>query len=162
MALSNKDMIGRGTSDLLPSLEDGCPHSQVELAKLGDMVKSLKDEYTRASSTLSELESLYSQCSGRLSDWHALIGRIDGIFESLSKPGTGSAKEEQMRAAEIRLWSMIASGVLSLGLSQGVFGGDDEALVIQRVLSHWTIVRNGDGESTRTLLVKKDKLIVIN
>lgn len=163
MALSTKDTTGRGTSDSVLSSEDGflCETTvpgpgNVELAKLGDMVKSLKDEYIRASTTLRELESLYSQCSSRLSDWGALIVRIDGIFDSLCKPGTGSAKEEQMRAAETRLWSIVTGGVVSLGLCHTVFGGDDDRLAEKLGMFGLRLtVSNGDGESTLSCQKRK-------
>lgn len=159
MALSIKDTTGRGTaSDLFVSSEDGSlpgpgtGPGNVELAKLGDMLKSLKDEYTRASSTLSEMGSVFETCSGRLGDWYQLIERINGVFDSLNEPSSGSVREEQQKAAEIRLWSIVTGGVCSLGLSHTVFGGDDDGGLAEKLgkFGMRPTVDNEDGESTRT------------
>lgn len=64
----------------------------------------------------------------RLADWYKLMKRVDGVFEDLSKPSS-SAKEKQQKAAETRVWSIVAAGLFSLGLSYTVFGGDDSQLV---------------------------------
>lgn len=150
MALSSKDTTGRGNSDSLQSSEDGSAPGNAELAKLSDAVKSLKDEYTRASITLSEMESVYTTCSGRLADWYALVGRINGVLDSLSEPSS-SAKEEQMKARELRLWSLIARGVLSLGLSKTLFGGDDEQLAekLATLFRVRVTVSDGDGDKAK-------------
>lgn len=159
MAFSTKDTTGRGTSDFVRSSEDGSPPGpvpgpgNVELAKLGDMVKSLKDEYTRASTMLSEMESVYETCSSRLADCGRLIGRIDGVFDSLSERSS-SLKEEQQKAAETRIWSIVAGGVLRLGVCHVVFPGDDDQLAkADDIFTSFGLrlaVSNGDGESTLT------------
>jgi hypothetical protein len=134
----------------------------VELAELGDMLKSLKDEYTGASTTLSEMESVCETCSGRLSDWSELIRRINGVFDGLSEPSSSSPKEEQQKAAETRLWSIVTGGALSLGLCQSVFNKNDGELAEKLTDLFVSFGLSRNGETTRTSHPLKEKLTVIN
>jgi hypothetical protein len=61
-------------------------------------------------------------------------------------------KEEDQRFVETRLWSIVAGGVLSLGLVETVFGGDDEQLAekLETFFGRCRTVSNGDGKSIRS------------
>lgn len=78
---TTRGTIGKGSEERTPP-GPGTGPGDVELAKLGDILKLLKDEYTGASSTLSEMESVYSHCSGATE----LVGNGEGGSQNPTDP----------------------------------------------------------------------------